>query len=104
MSDARRLPRGPHFDDAGRFRSDRHPNLKPDHVVIDFHDPVAWPALRMLGAAYGRSDFGAAVLARVTQIEAEADPEEVERVRRARKAAMDEDDELAIEPADDGAL
>ena len=32
---------GHHIDDQGRFQSDKHPELKPDHIVLDFRDPIA---------------------------------------------------------------
>ena len=41
-----------HINDKDEFQSDRHPNLKPDKIVLSFNDPCAWSALAALAEAY----------------------------------------------------
>ena len=43
---------GHHIDGDGRFQSDRHPELPPDHITLDFSDPRAQLALSVLALDY----------------------------------------------------
>jgi len=47
---------GHHIDTAGRFQSDKHPELPPDKVLISFTDPLAMAALSALALAYNNAD------------------------------------------------
>ncbi len=47
---------GHHIDAAGRFQSDKHPELPVDKVVISFKDPLARTALSALAVAYNNAD------------------------------------------------
>jgi hypothetical protein len=47
---------GHHIDKAGRFQSDRHPDLEPDKIVVSFRHPSAWPALAALAESYQHLD------------------------------------------------
>ena len=38
---------GHHINKEGQFQSDKYPDLKPDKIVLSFHDKVAREALRV---------------------------------------------------------
>ena len=47
---------GKHIDGAGRFQSDKYPDLAPDKIVLSFKDPLAHAALAVLAIHYKRAD------------------------------------------------
>lgn len=47
---------GHHIDKKGRFQSDKYPDLPPDKILINFHDPRARKALAVLADSYQDSD------------------------------------------------
>lgn len=47
---------GHHIDSQGRFKSDRHPHLEPDKIVVSFKHEAARPALAALAEAYDATD------------------------------------------------
>ncbi len=51
---------GHHIDAAGRFQSDRYPDLEPDKIVVSFKHPQARRALEVLAVDYEHVDAGLA--------------------------------------------
>jgi len=47
---------GHHIDEAGRFQSDRHPDLPPDRIRLNFQNPRSERALRVLAQDYEQAD------------------------------------------------
>jgi len=45
-----------HIDAAGRFQSDKYPDLPPDRIVVSFESPRAVRALRALAEDYADHD------------------------------------------------
>lgn len=43
---------GHHIDSQGRFQSDKHPELKPDRILVNFANPLSRRALRVLADDY----------------------------------------------------
>ncbi len=43
---------GHHLDDKGRFQSDKHPDLPPDRIRLNFLRPESQRALRVLAIDY----------------------------------------------------
>lgn len=41
---------GHHIDSAGRFKSDKYPELPPDKIVLSFNDPEALRALEVFAS------------------------------------------------------
>ncbi len=47
---------GHHIDDYGQFQSDKHPDLPPDRIRINFQNPRSWRALLILADDYQSKD------------------------------------------------
>lgn len=47
---------GHHINSIGKFQSDKHPDLKPDRILLSFKDPQAWSALAALAESYHTVD------------------------------------------------
>lgn len=77
---------GHHIDSAGRFQSDKYPELGPDKIVVSFKHPQARAALRLLADSYRAIDPELAddIRARLLSL---TEAEERECRERAEKAA-----------------
>ena len=60
-----------HIDDAGRFQSDRHPDLPPDKIILSFHDPEARRALVVFAAVCKDVELAEGVAERLASISRE---------------------------------
>lgn len=47
---------GHHIDEEGRFKSDKHPELAPDKVIIDLTDPKVWEGMLIVARSYQDHD------------------------------------------------
>ena len=62
---------GHHLNSDRRFQSDKHPKLKPDHIVLDLGDPAAKGPIRLF--ARNTKDRGVAedLITRLDEMEAD---------------------------------
>ena len=71
---------GHHLASDGTFKSDKYlverldngDDATPDKVVLSFHDPAAWPSLRLLGELHPDREFALDVLHRLEAVKAAA--------------------------------
>lgn len=59
---------GHHINDVGQFQSDKHPELSPDHIVLDFNDPAAQRALAVYAANSPDEELNEDILARLKSL------------------------------------
>jgi len=62
---------GHHINDLGQFQSDKHPDLKPDHIVLDFKDPAAKHALHVYAASSTDEELNEDILTRLESLRQE---------------------------------
>ena len=65
---------GHHINSDGRFQSDKHPELKPDHIVLDFHDPAARQSLRVFARDTDDSELADDITERLDALAAAEPP------------------------------
>ena len=59
---------GHHINDLGQFQSDKHPDLKPDHIVLDFNDPSAKGPLALYASISDDDELNEDILARLKSL------------------------------------
>ena len=62
---------GHHIDAEGRFQSDKHPDLKPDKIVLSFKDPEARGALIRYAIHCSDRELAADILNRLNSLDVE---------------------------------
>lgn len=66
---------GHHIDAAGRFQSDKYPELAPDKIVLSFKDPAAKMALWDFARWTSDKELGDDIRRRLRSLEAEGKPD-----------------------------
>lgn len=59
---------GHHINESGLFQSDKYPDLKPDKIILSFHDPDARLALLLFSAITKDRELGEDILQRLLAI------------------------------------
>lgn len=60
---------GHHINYFGQFQSDKHPDLKPDHIILDFDDPAAKRALAVYASCSDDHELADDIVTRLDSLD-----------------------------------